>query len=391
MDTGRTSATGRWMGVGRSDDGTAAAAATHAVTDAAGGRTPALVVLFVTPHLPMADVAHAARAALPDGVPLVGCSTSGEIAGTWAGSGSVVAIALGGEGLTVRTSVGRLADGARAAGQDAARCLDDVDRPHTVLMLLSDGLAGSRSDIVRGAYSVAGASVPLVGGCAGDELTMQGTTQLYDGEVLTGAVVGVAIGSEAPIAVGVGHGWQRIGEPIVVTATTGERILTLDDQPALDVFLEAAGAPAHSYTIPGIFNATTLTRAFGLPRPGGDEVRAVMGADYDERSIVCGDVPQGTVLSVMAGESDTVLDGTRTAADDVLAGLGGAAPVGVIAFDCAGRRAVLGADGLRREMDVLAEHLPGVPLGGFYTYGEYARVAGSRGVHNATLVLLAFA
>ncbi|WP_396134765.1 FIST C-terminal domain-containing protein [Cellulomonas sp. ATA003] len=69
----------------------------------------------------------------------------------------------------------------------------------------------------------------------------------------------------------------------------------------------------------------------------------------------------------------------------------GAAPVGVIAFDCAGRRAVLGADGLRREMDVLAEHLPGVPLGGFYTYGEYARVAGSRGVHNATLVLLAFA
>ena len=118
----------------------------------------------------------------------MGCSTSGEIADGWAGSGHVVALALGGEGLTVRTSVGRLADGAREAGRTAARGLEDVDRPHQVLMLLSDGMAGPRSDVVRGAYGVAGAAVPLVGGCAGDDLAMRATYQLCDGEVLTAAL-----------------------------------------------------------------------------------------------------------------------------------------------------------------------------------------------------------
>jgi hypothetical protein len=31
---------------------------------------------------------------------------------------------------------------------------------------LSDGLGGNQEEVIRGAYSVVGASVPLVGGCA---------------------------------------------------------------------------------------------------------------------------------------------------------------------------------------------------------------------------------
>ncbi len=381
----------RWMGVGRSDAADAAAATDHAVATAAQGRTPALVVLFVSTAYDLADVARAARSAVGDDVPVVGCSTSGEIAGRWAGSGHVVALALGGDGLTVRTSVGRLADGAREAGRTAARGLEDVDRPHQVLMLLSDGMAGPRSDVVRGAYGVAGAAVPLVGGCAGDDLAMRATYQLCDGEVLTDAVVGVAIGSEGPIGVGIGHGWQRTGEPLVVTQSDGQSIHTLDDQPALDAYLRAVGAPAEAHADPALFNLSTMVHPLGLPRPGGEEVRAILGADYVGRSLLCADVPQGTVLSLMHGEAGSILGGTRTAAEQVLESLGGAAPVGVVAFDCAARRAILGEDGIDSEAAILADHLPGVPLGGLYTYGEFGRLAGSRGVHNATLVLLAFA
>ena len=63
--------------------------------------------------------------------------------------------------------------------------------------------------------------------------------------------------------------------------------------------------------------------------------------------------------------------------------------LGIIAFDCAARRAILGDAGIRAEMQTIAEYAPGVPVGGFYTYGEIARSSGSRGVHNATLALLA--
>jgi hypothetical protein len=129
----------------------------------------------------------------------------------------------------------------------------------------------------------------------------------------------------------------------------------------------------------------------GLPRPGGEEVRAVLGADYGDRSLFCGDVPQGTMIWVMEGDADTVMSGTATACEQALSQLGGQAPAGLIAFDCLARRAILGDERLREELEVIAGHAPGAPLGGFYTYGEIARTSGSRGVHNATLVLLALA
>ena len=58
---------------------------------------------------------------------------------------------------------------------------------------------------MRGAYSVVGGSVPLVGGCAGDDLAMRKTFQLYGGEVLEDSVLAAAITSDAPFGIGVQH------------------------------------------------------------------------------------------------------------------------------------------------------------------------------------------
>lgn len=134
---------------------------------------------------------------------------------------------------------------------------------------------------------------------------------------------------------------------------------------------------------------TLLFHPFGLIRPGGEEVRAVLGVDHDTRSLWCGDVPQGTVITMMRGDAETVMAGTHQAADAALAGLGDTPPLALLAFDCAARRAVLGPDGISTEAAELADRFPGTPVAGFYTYGEYSRTHGARGVHNATLVLLA--
>src|SRR5207249_4365164 len=108
------------------------------------------------------------------GVPLVGCTTAGEIATSGPGEASVVVAALGGEGFAIQTAVATGASSdLRAAGACAARCLPPPeDRPYRALLLLTDGLAGDQQEIVRGAYGVLGAGVPLVGGCAGDDLKM---------------------------------------------------------------------------------------------------------------------------------------------------------------------------------------------------------------------------
>jgi hypothetical protein len=327
----------------------------------------------------------------PD-VPLVGCSTAGEIATSGPGDAGVVVLALGGCGFSVATRVAEMAGSLRGAGEVVAGCAADVaSSAHRVLLLLSDGLAGDQQEVVRGAYAVVGAEVPLVGGCAGDDLKMAATHQFHGHDVYRGAVVGAAIGSDAPFGIGVKHGWRRVGSPMIVTRSEGNRVLMLDDEPALDVYLRGLGAPEAARADPGAFTRFALTHPLGIRRRSGSEVRFVAGADFVDRSLQCvAHVPQGGLTWFMEGDAVSVMDATDAACSRAIHQLGARPPLGIVAFDCIARRGVLGA-GIADEVARIAGHAQGAPVAGFYTYGEIARTGGRGGFHNQTLVVLAVA
>jgi hypothetical protein len=327
-------------------------------------------------------------------VPLIGCTTAGEIAAAGPRDASVVVTALGGDGFAIGTAAATEASrDLRAAGARVAECLPArEDLPHRVLLLLSDGLAGDQQELIRGAYGVLGAGVPLVGGCAGDDLKMTRTFQLHDDRVLTDSVVAAGIASDAPLGIGVRHGWRRVGEPMLVTASAGNRVHTLDDRPALDVYLEHLGVDEPDAADQEGLARLALTHPLGLSRPSGeDQVRFIGGGDFAERSLSCiAEVPQGALVWIMEGDSRSVLEATDAAGGDALAALDGRPPLGIIAFDYIARRGVLGDEGIRAEIDRLATIASGAPVAGFYTYGEIARTRGLRGFHNQTLVVLSF-
>ena len=383
----------RWMGVGSSADPDSAVGGAAAATQArAGDRADAqLVVVFASEQHDLPVLLSAIRGVTGSGA-LIGCSTAGEIATGGPADASVVVVALGGEGFAVATSVARdVSADLHAAGVQAAAGLQAVsDRPHRLLMLLSDGLAGDQQEIIRGAYAAAGATVPLVGGCAGDDGHMHATHQFYNHEVLTDSVVSAAIGSDGPVGVGVRHGWRRVGESILVTGSAGNRVHELDDRPALDVYLERFDAPPAAYTEHAAFSAFAQTHPLGVGLRGDeDEVRFVADADFAERSLICiAEVPQGALAWLMEGDIQSVLDATDAACQHALEKLGGRTPVGLLAFDCVARKGVLGVD-TREEVARVATHAAGAPVAGFYTYGEFARTRGTSGFHNQTLVVLA--
>jgi len=208
--------------------------------------------------------------------------------------------------------------------------------------------------------------------------------------VLENAVVGAAIGSDAPIGIGVRHGWRTVGEPMMVTASSKNRVLTLDDRPALDVYFERLAPPEKARTDPDAFTRFAITHPLGLKRRTGEEVRFVGEANFVDRSLGCiAEVPQGGLAWLMEGDDDSVLAATDAACSDAILGLGSAAPVGVMAFDCIARRGVLGDHGIKSEIARIGEYAAGAPVAGFYTYGEIARVRGISGFHNQTLVVLA--
>ena len=383
----------RWMSVGRASRRAGSDAGLEAARSAITGEEPKLLLAFASDALDLPETLQGIAAAAP-GVPLIGCSTAGEIATDGPGDASVVVTAFGGPGFEAATSVARDAsDGLREAGAGAAECLRALAgaREHQVLIMLTDGLAGDQQEIVRGAYGVAGAGIPLVGGCAGDDLKMRATHQFHGTEVMQDAVVAAALASDSPVGIGVRHGWRRVGEPMLVTQSDVNRVLTIEDRPALDVYLERLDAPGEVRANPDAFTRFASTHPLGLAsRRGEEHVRFVSGADFAERALICiAEVPRGALTWFMEGDDDSVLAATDAACDDALQALGERPPLGMVAFDCIARRGVLGEQGIRQEIDRVASHGQGAPVAGFYTYGEIARTRGISGFHNQTLVVLA--
>src|SRR5687768_5839084 len=149
----------RWLAVGHSAAPDARTAGGDAADGALTGPDPQLLVVFCSDSYDL-DALLAGINERSGGVPLIGCSTAGEIATSGPGDAGVVVTALGGPGFAASTAC---ATGAaarlREAGAEVARTASLDGHPHRVLMLLTDGLAGDQQEIVRGAYGVLGASV----------------------------------------------------------------------------------------------------------------------------------------------------------------------------------------------------------------------------------------
>jgi hypothetical protein len=384
----------RWFGVGRSTSRDSYAAGAEAARAALTGPDAKLLLVF-------AAISHD-LAALQSGVqdvagpvPVIGCTTHGEIGPGGPRDGSVSVAALGGAGFSVGTGTAEQVSGhQRQAGAKVAEEANAVgDRPHQVLLLLTDGLTRDQEEILRGCYSILGAQVPLSGGAAADGWRMTGTFLMADGKVLHDAVVAAMIGSDAPLSVSVRHGFHLVGPAMFVTSGANGRVLTLDDRPALDVYLERLGAPPEAYTDAPALMEFALAHPLGLQRRSGiDAFNISTEIDLEGRSIGGGcELDPGGVAWAMAGDEESILAAVDDACRDALAGLHGRTPIGLLTFSCAALRAILGEAGIHREVGRLESGLAGAPFAGFYTYGEIARVRGISGFHNQTLVVLAVA
>lgn len=386
----------RWFGVGRSLSRDARTAGVEATAAALNGRHAALLVVFCPITVDALAMLEGVRAEAGD-VPLIGCTGLAVLDPTGAGQ-AVVVSALGGDGFEVRTSVAtNLSAGQRAAGELVAESVHGLTREHKMLVLFCDGLAGEQHDMVRGAYSVVGATIPLVGGCAADDFTYQQTFQFYgDSEgvhVYTDAVVGAAIGSDGAMGVGIAHGWHKVGEPMVATSsTTGGTIRTLDGEPAFEMYRRRVGMTPEVAADPQAFALVAIGHPIGMSRRSGEDIRVIHSGNAAEGTISClADVPQGALVWMMESDHSSLIHGANDAYDDMLKALDGAPPLGFLTFDCGSRHLVLEEEGIRQEIEGIASRAAGVPFAGFYTYGEIARTRGARGMHNLTVVMAAFA
>jgi hypothetical protein len=370
----------RWAGAGHSDDPDPARAGPEAVAAAIQGEDPRLVLVFASPRHSLDALAHQAHRNAGS-AELIGCSSAGEH--------GVSAFALGGPGFSVATANAALADaGSREAGRKAARCLANIDPrlPHRALIVLADAAADDPQNVVRGAYSVAGPGVSLAGGFMADTGHLQGS------RALRGSVVAAALASEGPLGVGVRHGWRTRDEPLLVTGSEGRTLLSLNDQPALDVFLEVLDAPESAHRDPPGFMRFAQLHPFGVAsaREREPQIRAFADVDFESRSLVLGtEAPDGTLVWPMEAESEDILNATAQACEESVSPLRGAPPLGLLAFNSVARAALLEGHGRSLERARIIAAGRDAPFASLGTDGEIARTRGFPGVHSHSLAVLA--
>ena len=179
----------RWVGVGRGDDADARTAARDATLDAVRGSAPAPLIVFWDASLEGDRVLAGVRDVVPS-APLIGGASDGLVAPDHASGHGVSVTALGGDGFSVATASALVGSDVADAGEAVASCLDEVEeKGSTVLLLVADGGIQPADELVFGAYRVAGADVPIVGGGLGWGSVLPGSAQLHDDHLVTGAVV----------------------------------------------------------------------------------------------------------------------------------------------------------------------------------------------------------
>ncbi len=382
----------RWLAVGRSFGRGGRDAGRHAALDAIVSPDVRLLIVFCA-GIPDPDAVLAGIAEVAPGAPLIGCSSTSAIHPQGPQHDSVVVAALGGSGISAAAALGRdAAAGRREAGASAACCMAEIpDSEHRVLIVLADGQVLNHEEILAGVYGVVGASMPFVGGAASPDLSFGQAYVMYGTEVVTGGVVGAALASDGPFGVAVGHGWRRVGQPMIVTHSANGDVYTLNDQPARAEYLDRLSAPAEAYTNPEVFMDFARTRPIGIRRRSGLEIRDVGSDRFVAEGWLRsnGEVPEGGVVWLMEGDAETGLRAAGDTCHQAVAALGGQPPLGLLAFDCVSRRRLLGDERTRSSVTRIRDSAGGAPVAGFYTWGEYARVRGISGYYNQTLVILA--
>jgi hypothetical protein len=386
------------VGTGASTDPSSdvgVAEATQAAASSLGRTKASYGFLFASPNLDLR--AALARSKEISGAEIIGCTTAGEITGAGATHGGVAVMLVASSSTT---SV-QMASGLKANPERAARDLASdlaatkktaAGREHRNLttVLLTDGLAGTGERVVSELYeSRIQSGTQIVGGAAGDDGNFRATLVGAKGKASVDAAVALHVFSANRWGIGLQHGLRPTTKQMRVTKADGNVVFEIDGQPAFAAYEKHAAARGLKLTHDNA-SAYMIANELGLhffERIG--RARAPLSVGPGGSLVCAAEVPKGSMVSILDGETESMVSAARAAAEEARESLNGAPAAGILLFDCVCRGMIL-KDEFRREVAAVRSVFPDVPMAGFLTYGEIARSHDKLdGWHNATAVVVA--
>ncbi len=276
-----------------------------------------------------------------------------------------------------------------AAAHLAQQALQKFNRP--AFILLSTGFSASRQflqgeTLVRSIEKELGPQLNMFGGMAGDDITFTGTYVFTYNQSTDYGMAALVLNEDKISLQGMAiSGWKPVGVFRTATKTEGNLIYTIDNEPALEMYLRYLGAQKSSADDQlSFFDSIGIHYPFQIERENREPLMCnPIGYDKEKKAMVCeSDVPQGSkfrfstppdfdIIETVVGKAKELKNTAHAEADALLI------------FSCAGRLSALGPMA-QQENEGLADVWK-VPMAGFYTYGEFGRaINGKHEFHSTT-------
>lgn len=246
--------------------------------------------------------------------------------------------------------------------------IPDLGQGKTMLVFV-DGFAKRINTFIESLFSVFGLEINYIGGGAGS-LSMKQKPCLFTNQGLVAdcAVIGLL---NSHSGVGVNHGWRILNGPYRVTESEHNTIKTLDWRPAFEVYHEVVSAHAtQPFTINNFFDISKAY-PFGISRMNNEQIVRDPIQVLPDQSLVCvGEVPEGSVVSILNGDNDSLIKAAgRTVQLGVDSFPSTQTPGTLFIIDCISRVLFL-EDQFKLELE--AAHYKELPLIGACSLGEIA-------------------
>lgn len=255
---------------------------------------------------------------------------------------------------------------------------------------------GQEEQVIAGLRRVVGDRCPIIGGSAADNAVAGHWRQLGpEGPMANGVVVGVLF-SSGGISCVFQSGYAPTGTSGIVTQSRGRTILTIDGEPAAEVYNRwSGGRISHKLGGGNILTDTTMfPLGIEVGRIGDVPHYLVIHPEQIRENgamSTFANISEGSRLFAMRGDRAHLIERARKVATAAAAALPGGPKslAGGLVVYCAGCRLAVG-----EEMDqvsaAISESFGGMPFVGCFTFGEQGQVLGSNAHGNLMISAIAF-
>lgn len=204
----------------------------------------------------------------------------------------------------------------------------------------------------------------IFGGIASDDYEFEHQYVVCNTTILNEGITYLAIDGDKYNMEGmVTSGWEPIGTSKIITKSDNYIIYEIDDKPALDYYTESLGIDENELPLKG------AEYPLMIEINGGNAIRAVLGVDKVNRSLICGGyVPNGAKVQFSASPGFEVIDNTLNEINRYFENID--RPDVIFVFSCLGRFRAFGPL-ITHELEGIANLWDKVPMIGFFTYGEF--------------------